>query len=173
MFIRHCLAFPFFLSCLSKKISAKVQYNFPNNPDRVRTQIYESPITVKEMGCFPTFNTLTDYKGGRWFESFWGVIHSARMRQRGNTLTLTPDWRSYVGPGSVVEIVFAEDHKSNTVTFSFNNQLQPICLLWELFLSVGIGLWLFTKLAPWLRSKQGSMTYKLFVPHLPYPKTEE
>jgi len=152
-FIRTCLCYPFFLACLSKRVKKTVRYEYPNDPDLVRTQFYENPNKLQEFGFCQNFNVLADVKGCRWFESCWGLIHAIDLRVTGNTWTLTPSHRCFFGAGSRVDLFFAEDGKSHTVSFDLEVQMQPIAVLWISFLFCSVKCFGYRSMRPWLAQK--------------------
>ena len=167
--IRNILAFPPWLQCITRSSKASFRYSYPDEPDFVQARFYEASTAPKELGCLPGFLVLADVAGGKWFESFWGLIHVAELQQEHSLADLQTDlytttwrvsmtWRSYLGPGSTATIVFAEDRKSHVVAFDIGMQLQPFCF-------VGMA-WMLTALArfgsvngPWLAQVGGDCVH--------------
>ena len=159
-FIRNFLAFPFFLSFLYKDHKTKAIYKYPNDVDCVRTKVYKSETQDPEMECCPGLVFLVDEKGGKWFEYAWGLISifDLKITNNGNTWNLINGWKSIPGP-TAVELVYAEDGKSHSVTFTSSIQQQPLCSLYRSAIINSAGTRFMKTMSKWLMKRGGSIGF--------------
>ena len=76
---RWILAFPPYLACIAISARSRYIYRHPEH-DVVRRKIYLS--RTNQLGCCPAFIMHADPDGGKWFESYWGIINVLDMEAK-------------------------------------------------------------------------------------------
>ena len=120
----------------------------------ILNQLYLSETS--QLGSCPGFNMYADPVGGKWFESFWGLInvhdlevveHNRHFRLRDNAFSMFP---------VEANIYFSPDRMSTTVNFDLPLQIQPFSAITMSWLVTAINLRYANVVKTWIDERGGS-----------------
>lgn len=161
---RHLFACNFLLSLLPHGVfNTETIYRYPTVPDLVRRELYTGPTNVVDR---PTgFVAHADVAGGKWFESFWGIMHVLDLE------TTPRKWQIRSNPISFFPVYVVIDYPEppvlyNKVTFHFPFKgillLNPLLMLTLTPVGTSIGNFAFLPGKRWLTAHGASVENIIF-----------
>uniref|UniRef100_A0A7S1ZBS3 Uncharacterized protein n=1 Tax=Trieres chinensis TaxID=1514140 RepID=A0A7S1ZBS3_TRICV len=168
------LAFPIWMVGPLKNgpfYAMRYHFEYPQNPEVFRKAVYEGKTSTTLKWLPSGWNSLIDYEGGLFFESFWGLLQCLDLDANEERVIVSSNWMTWV----VVSNVFIEYTKppvlEHQVRFYFPvkglNLINPFNMITSMF-AVGGVIW-FEKVANRAFAKENGVH-----PHLQFlPPAED
>lgn len=112
------VAFPFWLEYIWENgplYMSRTEIRYPESPDLYRREVFFSEKSP--FRYFSGWDVLVDREGGKFFESFFGIIHCLECDITEDRFILTPSFWTFI----VVKVVYVEFDKDqgNRIRFYF------------------------------------------------------
>lgn len=156
---RHLIACNFLLSLLPHGVFNSVTiYRYPKSDDLVRRELYTGPTNV--VGRPTGFVAHADTAGGKWFESFWGVLHVLDLEASATKWEITSNPMSFFPVYVAIDFPQPPVHY-NKVTFHFPFKgpllLNPLLFLTLTPVGTSIANFAFLPGKQWLTERGASV----------------
>lgn len=162
------IAFPFWLEYIwpSKNwYGLKTQYHY-DKEDFIRKEIYTS---LETHTTFPAgFIPFADVEGGKWIESFFGIIHAADLDTNDNRMIITPNPHRTIFPATCWLEFPDAPVKEHCVRFYFPilgpNIINPFMWIAMTYLNVSVFWFALISVPPFFKREGCRVTNTVMPP---------